>query len=44
MTEDLYGAYANPAVNITAEELEAAQREFGTAWEAEMAELFDEQS
>jgi hypothetical protein len=30
--EDLYGKYANPAVDISVEELEATLREIGTEW------------
>jgi hypothetical protein len=38
--EDLYGKYANPAVDISEEELEATIREASTEWEKELDEFF----
>jgi len=37
--ESLYGKYANPEVDISAEELEAYLHEIGTEWEKEMDEI-----
>lgn len=38
--ESLFGKYANPEVDISAEELEAYLHEIGTEWEKEMDEIF----
>jgi hypothetical protein len=34
--ESLYGKYAEPSVDLSAEELEASIREFSTEWEKEL--------
>jgi hypothetical protein len=37
--ESLYGKYANPAVNISSEELDATIRQFANEWEQELDDL-----
>lgn len=40
-TESLYGKYANPSLDISAEALEATIHEAATAWEEELDEFSD---